>query len=166
MAKAIEFLAPYPLDECKRRLEAQMNAPWSVLALAEARPLIGEFQGTRLRARKRAWFRHALQTYLFAELIAEGSETRIRCRFAMRLLDKIFCIVWFSGLLLIGGLAFFGTLFQALHRGLAGVWPTLFIFLWTVVLGSTPVGVGRYFARPDRRFLTDFIHETLNARRI
>ena len=165
MADAVGFVAPYPVEECKRRLEAEMNAPLSILALAEARPLIGRFRGNQLRARRRVWYRRSF--YLSAELIAEGSETRIRCRFSMHPFDKVVRIVWFSGLVLIGGGALIAAIIDAaLHRDLARVWPSIVIPIFMLIFGLVVGGFGHHIARNDQRFLTDFIAETLSARQI
>ena len=162
----VELLAPYPVEECKRRLEAEMNAPLSILALAEARPLIGRLRGNHLRARSRVWYRRS-QTYLSAELIAEGSETRIRCRFSMHPFYKVVRIVWFSGLALIGGGALVAAIIDAsLHRDVARVWPSIVIPIFMSIFGFVVAGFERHITRTDTSFLSDFITQILNARRI
>src|SRR5580700_3802951 len=74
MEKRIELVSPYPVEECKRRLEAQMHRSMPILSLAETRPVpvIGRIRGTRLRARRGTWYGNSFKTYLSAEFIAEG----------------------------------------------------------------------------------------------
>jgi hypothetical protein len=161
MKKTVEFVSPHPVEECKRRIEAQMNTPFSVLALAEARPLIGRFRETWLRARRRPlWYRNSFQTYLSAELVAEDGETRIRCRFSMHPLVKAFMTLWFSVLVLVGGFMFIDALRPDVARGFALAVPLMLM----LVGGAALVGFGRYMARGDRRFLTDLVQKTLNAK--
>ena len=140
---------------------AQMRS--ALFPVFSGQPLIGRFVGTRLRVRKRIWYANPGQTYLSAELIAEGGETRIRCRFSLSRLVVMFHILWFSGVVLAGGFAFV----DALHQDVARAWrscavPTMLM----LVLGSALVGFERFLARNEQRFLTDFVQQTLNARRI
>jgi hypothetical protein len=139
-----------------------MNAPLDVLALAEARPLIGRIRGSRLRARKRTfWYRNSFQTYLSAELVADGSETRIRCRFGMHPFVIAFSVVWLCAATSLCGVALlhFGNSRQASPDA----WPGIAVCLLLPAFGWGIVCFGRYLARGEKQFLTDFIRQTLNA---
>ena len=79
---------------------------------------------------------------------------------------KIFLCIWFGGVILIGGMAFLTAIRQLLF-GVGGVQnPALAIAVLPVMLavGYGFVRLGRYIARDEARFLTDFLIRTLDAR--
>ena len=93
MAK-LELVSPFPLVECQRLLN---------LGLQRSTAVEGSITGTRLRARKRIFYRNSFQIRLSASLLEEGAHTRIVCRFGMHPVVIAFLVVWVGALLFIGG---------------------------------------------------------------
>ena len=155
MAK-LELVSPLPLVECQRLLN---------LGLQRSTAVEGSVKGTRLRARKRIFYRNSFQIRLSASLIEEGSHTRIICRFGMHPVVIAFLVFWFGVLLFIGGggiIAGVVELISGLHseaRDLVGSLIPAMMLMFGVMM----LLVGRYLAAGDRRTLTGFVRETLNA---
>jgi len=155
MAK-LELVSPLPLVECQRLLN---------LGLQRSTAVEGSVKGTRLRARKRIFYRNSFQIQLSASLIEEGSHTRIICRFGMHPVVIAFLVFWFGALLFIGGGGISAGVFElmsGLHseaRDLVGSLIPAMMLMFGVMM----LLVGRYLAAGDRRTLTGFVRETLNA---
>ena len=155
MAK-LELVSPLPLVECQRLLN---------LGLQRSTAVEGSVKGTRLRARKRIFYRNSFQIRLSASLIEEGSHTRIICRFGMHPVVIAFLVFWFGALLFIGGGGIGAGVFElmsGLHseaRDLVGSLIPAMMLMFGVMM----LLVGRYLAAGDRRTLTGFVRETLNA---
>jgi hypothetical protein len=155
MAK-LELVSPLPLVECQRLLN---------LGLQRSTAVEGSVKGTRLRARKRIFYRNSFQIRLSASLIEEGSHTRIICRFGMHPVVIAFLVFWFGALLFIGGGGISAGVFElmsGLHseaRDLVGSLIPAMMLMFGVMM----LLVGRYLAAGDRRTLTGFVRETLNA---
>ena len=145
-----ELVSPLPLSECCSRLRAAMSPSVRLLI---AGPVIGSVIGMRFWARKHIGYRNSFQTYLSGELIEEGGQTRIRCRFLMH----PFVIVFVAALL---GFALFKCLELAIKGQLSIGPPTLF------VLGFAVVCICRLFAQGEQQFLIDFLGQTLDARAV
>ena len=156
MAK-LELVSPLPLVECQRLLN---------LGLQRSTAVEGSVKGTRLRARKRIFYRNSFQIRLSASLIEEGSHTRIICRFGMHPVVIAFLVFWFGVLLFIGGggiIAGVVELISGLHseaRDLVGSLIPAMMLMFGVMM----LLVGRYLAAGERRTLIGFVRETLKAR--
>jgi hypothetical protein len=97
----------------------------------------------------------------------EHSGTAISGVCAMHPLVRIFNIVWFGGVALIGGTVLIATGWNALSSKSAESRDTLLgmvIPLGMLAFGIGLVRFGRYLARNDPRFFTDFLIQTLDAR--
>jgi len=163
-SKDVELVSSLPLETCRSRLISEIDAPWTVLG---NRPVIGQIAGTKLRARKRIWYRNSFQISMSAEMVERDGYTHILCRFSMHPFVRIFITVWFTGVLLVGGLVFLASLASlslADQSVPAGTWPGLILPIGMFLLGLGAVRVGRTLAGDERLFLLDFLCKTLTAK--
>jgi hypothetical protein len=144
----IELRSPLSLDECCSRLRDAIS-PDSLFANG---PVLGDITGSRLRARKHIVRRGAFQAYLAAHLMDDAGCTLIKCRFTMRWWD--FCFLAFWMLLVV--------LQWRLHSAdRPAVLPVLMIVGGIVVFCRM-----RYLAHEERRFLIEFLRNTVGAREV
>ncbi len=156
----IDLISPLPLDECRRRLSANIATRWLT---PSDKPLIGTLSDTTLRVRKKIAYRNSFQTFLFARLTAQGRHTALRCRFSMHPFVLIFMIVWFSGLLVgVGGANLILSLAN-LKAGRPMLDPGALIPLLMMIFGIGLVVAGRTLARDERQFLIDLLCRLLEA---
>jgi hypothetical protein len=162
-----QLVAPFPLDECIRRLRDDIAPFWAPFG---GRRLVGRLSGTSLRVRKPVWTNHWLQTRLFATLVDAGDRTRIVCRFTVHPLVKAFMAIWFSGVVLLGGTIFLLTLAGLMTSsprsapGNGERWIGLIVPPAMLLLGAALVGFGRWRARDERQYLLDALRAILDAR--
>lgn len=167
----IELYSPLSLTECAQRLESAIDCERSVLisfsSMFGTKPVVGRVTQTSLKLRKRIGYRNSFQSFLTAAMRAEGTGTVISGEFAMHPFVRVFMILWFSGVILIGGTMFFITigalLFGPTHHGdhawIGAVVPPIMIGF-----GVGLIRFGQYLARNEARFITDFLLQTLNAK--
>jgi hypothetical protein len=156
-----ELVSPLPLEECRRRLQEQMDGP---MTLFGKRPVIGIISGTTLRARKRVAHRNSFYTRLVVKLRSDGNEMVVSCWFGMHPFVIAFMIVWFAiALFGVGGLAIPHLMARALD-GRPGAWFALLVPIGMLTFGAVLLGGGRYLARGERAFLTGFVRDALEAK--
>ena len=155
MAK-LELVSPFPLVKCQRLLN---------IGLQRSTVVEGSIKGTRLRARKRIFYRNSFQIRLSASLLEEGAHTRIFCRFGMHPVVIAFLVVWFGVLLFISGSGIIAGVVELISgtrseaRDLVG----LLIPAMMLMFGVMILLVARYLAAGERLTLTGFVRETLSA---
>ena len=134
-------------------------------AFEPTKPVIGSINGSSLRLRKRIEYRNSFQTSLSAEMHREGTGTAIVGEFAMHPLVVGFMALWFTGVVFFGILAGLAKLASAqpgstLHASDdAGI--VLFVPPGMLIFGIGLVMFGRFLARQEARFITDFLVRTL-----
>ena len=151
-----ELIAPLSPEECVTRLNDKVGGMFG------DSPVVGSVGTRSLRLRKRLHnANNSFQTYLRATLNGEGKATRLSCRFGPHPAVVAFMLFWLVFATAIG-IAFVSLGGQA--EG--GDVPMAVRFMPFLML---PFGIalfigGRYWARHERQFLLDFLHETLDAR--
>jgi hypothetical protein len=157
------LISPLPTSECLRRLSEAVDPPAKWFG---ERPVIGRIDGSRLRARRRIPYRNSFQTELTAELSAAGGGTRIGCRFGMHPV-VIVILLAVLGVFGLGSVATLPGTIAQLAAGSAGdpiSWMMAAPPLLAVAGVGAIVAIGRIFAAGERRFLIDFLCETLDAK--
>lgn len=155
-----ELVSPLSTIECTDRLRSVTQSEWAIFGTS---PVVGKVGEKSFRLRKRLKMsRNSFQTYLFARLKSEGASTRLTCRFGMHPSVVIFMIVWLGG---VTAGAIVG-LVVGLRQYSSGTMPSAVgLAPWGMALfGIVLVGVGRRMARGERKFLMDFLQETVEAR--
>lgn len=167
----IQLFSPLPPAECASRLAAAMDVErsplFSVAGLFGSKPVIGRVTETSLRLRKRIGYQNSFQSFLVATLRGEAGGTVISGEFAMHPFVNAFMFVWFGGVILIGGTGFLaavGTIFFVSGSQRQTAWMGVVIPPLMLAFGFGLVRFGRYLARDEARFLTDFLAQTLDAK--
>lgn len=168
---ALALVSPHSPAECAARLAPLIDHEGTVgLALKGmfgSKPVIGEATASSLRLRKRLGYRNSFQTHLTATLQPTGTGTLITGEFGMHPLVKGFMTVGL-GVLAIAAVPF------AIYSGVSflrspGDDATKHLFgvlvpVAMLAFGFGLVRFGRYLARNEARFLTDFLIQALEAR--
>jgi len=166
----LELYSSLPLDECARRIsdaiDSERSPLFSLVSLFGSHPVAGRVDGFSLSLRKRIGYRNSFQSHLTATMRAEGSGTLVSGEFAMHPFVRVFMTIWFSGVILIGGTMFIvatgAFLFGSPPRG-NNAWVGIFVPPVMVAFGFALVRFGRYLARDEARFITEFLVRVLNA---
>ena len=154
-----ELVSPLSIIECIDRLRSATQSEWTIFGTCPVVAKVGE-KSFRLRKRLKA-SHNSFQTYLFAKLSSEGTSTRLTCQSGMHPFVVIFMIVWLGGVTAgaIGSLVF------GLRQYSNGTIPSAAgLVPWGMALfGIVLVVVGRRMARGERKFLMDFLRDTVEA---
>ena len=165
----IQLFSPLPPAECASRLKVAMDterlAHFSLAGFFGSRPVVGQVTESSLRLRKRIGYRNTFQTFLTATMRPEAGGTVISGEFAMHPFVRVFMLIWFGGIIIIGGTMFVATASSMLSGSGQGqnTWMGVVIPTAMLAFGFGLVRLGRFLARTESRFLTDFLVQTLNA---
>jgi hypothetical protein len=163
----IQLLSPLTPAECVSRLTAVIDterlasSSWS-----GSRPVVGRVTDSSLRLRKRIRYRNSFQSFLTATMRPEAGGTLISGEVAMHPFVRAFMLIWLSGVLFIGGTMFLATVgSMAIASGShhQNAWMGVVIPPVMLAFGFGLVCFGRYLARDEGRFLTDFLSRTLDV---
>jgi hypothetical protein len=167
----IQLLTPLTPTECALRLtaaiDAERSAFFSLAGLLGSKPVAGRVTESSLRLRKRIGYRNSFQSFLTATMQQELGGTVISGEVGMHPFVRVSMFIWFGGVILIGGTIFaasissmiFGSGSLRQNAWLGAVIPPVML-----AFGYGLIRFGRYLARHDARFLTDFLIQTLDAR--
>ena len=147
-------------------MDAEPSAFFSLASSFGSKPVVGRITETSLRLRKRIGYRNSFQSFLAATLRPEAGGTVISGEVGMHEFVKVFMFIWFGGVILIGGTMFVATVGKILFGSgnqHENVWMGVVIPPVMLIFGFGLVRFGRYLARDEARFLTDFLVQTLNA---
>lgn len=147
-------------------MDTEHSALFSLAGLVGSKPVVGRVTETSLQLRKRIGYRNSFQSFLSATLRHEAGGTLISGEVAMHPFVTVFMFIWFGFVILIGGTMFVatvGTLFFGPGNRHENAWMGAVIPPVMLVFGFGLVRFGRYLARDEARFLTDFLIQTLNA---
>ncbi len=162
-AKAVELVSPLPIEECRLLLQAAMDAPWEVVGSGL---VAGRISGSKLYMRKQSWYKNPFQTRLVADMHEQAGRTFIRCRFSLHPFVKVFWVLWFAVVLLVGGPIFVISLLALTAvpaRVPEGAWEGILVPVGMLVFGVGNSWLGRYLARNERGFLIAFVRNTVAA---
>src|SRR5277367_2110356 len=164
----IEVFSPFTPADCASRLREAIDGGVMVSLFGMgSKPVIGRVSESSFRLRRRIRYHNSYQTYLTATMRPELGGTVISGVCAIHPLVRIFNIVWFGGVALIGGAVFLATGWNALSGKSGESRDTLLGMIIPLVMLAFGIGLvrfGRYLARNDPRFLITFLIQTLNAR--
>ena len=166
----IELHSPHPPAECASRLSAAIDAENSaLLSLAGVfgnKPFLGRVTETSLHLRKRIAYRNSFQSMFSGTMRPSNGGTVITGDFAMHPFVIVFMAVWFCGVLGIGGtlaIATIAHLFSGAEPRGDHDWLGIVAPVGMAIFGVALVAVGRYIARQEAQFITDFLTRTLDA---
>jgi len=163
----LRIYSPLPPDECARRISAAIDPERSsFFSRVGSRPIVGRVDSSSIRLRKRINYGNSFQTFLTATVRAHDAGTVIQGEFAMHPLTRIFMPVWFGGVLFVGGASYMISVFSKVthpspHQEAS--WPLLLISAGMLVCGYLVLQFGRYLARYEAAFITEFLRSTLDS---
>ena len=130
-------------------------------ALFGSKPVVGRVSQSSFRLRKRIKYGNIFQTYITATIRAGGSHTIIAAHLGMLPLVLWFMVLWIAGFIYSKATYFADALSTASVSAVASrdVILLLCVLLFAVAL---PL-FGRFLARNEGRFLTDFLIHHLQA---
>jgi hypothetical protein len=128
--------------------------------------VVGQVTASTLRLRKRIRYNNSFQTRLTATMEPAGRGTLIRGKFALHPFTRVFLPIWFGGVLFFCAIAIVALVSHpgGSPQGNGNGWMFLLIPLGMLVFGLALVRFGRFLARDEQRFLTEFLRQTLDAR--
>jgi hypothetical protein len=156
-----------PLFECAHRLKDAVDEPrWALFSLsghAGSKTVIGTIDATEVRLQRRSRFRHPWEAvFLYARLVPDESGTRIEGRFRRRRSNVIFMGLWITFAIVVGAVLFayaVAELVAPTGRASGNPWVGVAVppIFW--------IAAACYFwrGRRERRFLTAFVRDTVNA---
>jgi hypothetical protein len=166
-SKRIELSSPLTPAGCASRLREVIDIEGVATALfgLGSKPVIGKISESSFRLRRRIRYGNSFQIFLFATIRPKAGGTLISIGFAMHPFVRIFSVVWFAALTLIGGKIFLSTAWTTLFDRSGDSRDALGIAVPLAMLGFgiALLRFGRYLARNDPRFLSDFLIEKLDA---
>jgi hypothetical protein len=150
-------MSPLSLQACRERLDAAIDSPWMLFG---TKSVIGTAQTGRLIARKRKFYRNSFQTRLVARMEEVPDGTRITCHYGMHPLAAIFMVIWLGFATLIAA-AF---LVHILKTGGAD-WNWVGVVPFAMpVFGYAMLRFGKYLARDEAYYLSEFVITTVEGR--
>ena len=164
--RTIELRSPLSVADCVARLREAIDPPSKLFG---SRPVVGRVDNGGFRLHKRIHYRSSFQTHAMARFHEDEAGTRVSCRFGMHPVVLVFFAAWMSIVLVVGarGLVIaLGAAFSTRPEGAAPFAVPLagaVLPLGMLVFGAALVGFGRWLAREEERFLTDFLCVRLEA---
>ncbi len=165
--KHLELYSSLSPSDCAERLSQAIDRERVIsFSFTGSHPVAGRVDGSSFRIRQRLHYRNSFQTFLAGSIQPQGTGSIIRGDFAMHGFVRAFMPVWFGGVALLGSVFFVVallTIFAGTSSQRSGAWAGLVVPPLMFVFGIALVRFGRYLARDEARFLTDFLRETLQA---
>jgi hypothetical protein len=166
----LEIFSPLPPAECAARLASTIDRERSLLfsstALLGSKPVIGQASESSLRLRKRIRYRNSFQSFLFATMRPQQGGTLISGTFAMHPMVRTFMFVWFGFVAVIGGALTLATVRGTLSSSDGNSHSPMGVIIpvGMLCIGLALIRFGRYLARNEARFISDFLIQTLHGR--
>ena len=165
--RTIELRSPLSVVDCVARLREAIDPPSKLFG---SRPVVGRVDSGGFRLCKRIHYRSSFQTHAMARFREDGAGTRVSCRFGVHPVILVFVAAWMSIVLVVGARGFviaLGAVFSSRPEGAAPLALPLtgaMLPAAMLVFGAALFGFGRWLARDEERFLTDFLGVTLGAK--
>jgi hypothetical protein len=139
--RAVELVSPLPPDEAVARLREAVDRG-GLPSWFGSKSVVGRVSGRSVRLHRRISYQNSFQTFLTGTLEAHGEGCAFRGTAGMHPLVTAFVVVWFAGIVLIGGAVFVAAV-RRLVMG-AGEPVGLIVTPLMVVFGVFMVWFGRY----------------------
>src|SRR5205823_4111258 len=131
------------------------------------RPVLGEVRESTFRLQKRQYSRNDFAGHFCGTVDAEPGGSRIQGTFDVPCWTKYFMRLWLAGIVLCGAPIFVLTLLDVLtgsHHMTGDTWAGLVVPPALIVFGTILPTAGRVFGRGDRKFILNFLQQTVAAR--
>ena len=148
-----------PIVACISRLRGVVQSEWALFGKSPVVGRVGE-SSFKLRKRLSGGAYNSFQTYVSGRLTGDGVLTRLTCRFGMHWFVTLFTTLWLTPFLAI--LTF--SIADDLANLRAPAFDDYFVFSVFALFGIGLLCIGRYMARNEKRYLLNFLRETIDAR--
>jgi len=158
---------PTVIEALRRSIDPEKRTLFSLSGYKGDRPVLGEVQGNEFKLQKRRYSRNDFAGQFYGTIEAETGGSRIQGYFDAPRWARYFMRFWLAGAILCGAPIFVLTLLDALtgsHHTTGDTWVGLVVPPALIVFGTVLPKVGRAFGRGDRRFLVEFLQQTVAAR--
>jgi len=165
----VQLYSPHPPAECVARLRAVINSE-HLFCLPNwfgTEPVSGRVTETSLRLSKRIWYRNSFQSFLFAKMRPEAGGTVISGKVGMHPFTSVFMCIWLGVAFIFGGIILVPSVRSLIAHPdniQQETWVGCAVPLLMPTFGFCLVWCGRFLARNEDRFLTDFLSQTLDAK--
>src|SRR5690348_17908731 len=95
--ETVELMSPLAEQECLQRLRNSIGSDWRLFDPHEILGAVGK-RSFRLSVQRRWLRRNLFQTFVYGETVAQGTATKILCRFGMQRLAAVV-----AGILFVAG---------------------------------------------------------------
>lgn len=164
----VQFFSPHSPADCVSRLRAAVNSEafFDLSSWFGTMPVSGRVSESSLRLRKRIWYRNDFQSFLYATMQPETGGTVIFGKVGLHPFTTVFICIWLGvavlmcGTVLTPSIRSFFAHPDAVHQE---TWVGCVVPIIMPVFGIGLVWFGRFLARNEDRFLTEFLVQTLDA---
>jgi hypothetical protein len=160
----LDLFVPASPGECLARLEAATDQGVWFPSMFGAKPLVGRVTDFTLRLRKQTFYANSFQTRYFATLQPAPGGTIISGSFGMHPFVRAFLVFWFGVLVVVEAILLLVAVGVISLGKDSNLWVGLIVPPVMAAFGLLWIFVGRFMARDEQRFLTDFLIKTLDAR--
>jgi hypothetical protein len=163
----IIFRSPHSIEECHRRLKESVDT--SFFPFFSSKQVAGKVSKNSISIRKRISYRNSFQTVLRGSLNPTTNGTEIMSTIGLHPFVKIFMIIWFCGLIIIGGMIIviaLSSFFRENSPTDIGSIMGILIPPGLTVFGIALLKFGKYLARDESIILKNFLIDLLEAKEI
>ncbi len=157
----VELISPHAEQVCLQRLRDSIGSEWKPFQQRQVLGAVGD-HSFRLMVRHGPFTQNMFQTLVYGTTRAQGSTTKIVCRFGLQRLAAVICGLLFTvGLLAVG----YETVLDLLKTSsLADVIVSIAIPTGYLLFVAVVVFVGRVIAQDEPFILLNFLRDTINAK--
>ena len=155
------------MDTLRRSIDPEQRTLFSLSGYKGERPVLGEVGEGTFRLQKRRYSRNDFAGHFFARVEPEPGGSRIQGYFDAPRWSRHFMRFWLAFAVLCGAPIFVLTLldvFTGSHHTTGDTWVGLVVPPALILFGSVLPKVGWAFGRGDRKFMLDFLQQTVAAR--
>jgi hypothetical protein len=158
---------PTVMEVLHRSIDPERRTLFSLSGYKGDRPLLGEVRENTFRLQKRRYSRNDYAGQFYGTIEGETGGSRIQGYFDAPRWAKYFMCFWLAGAVLCGAPIFVLTLLDVLtgsHHTAGDTWVGLVVPPSLILFGTVLPKVGRVFGRGDRKFMLEFLQQTVAAR--
>jgi len=161
-------LAPATLlDALRRSIDSEQRTLFSFSGYKGDRPVLGEVRENTFRLQKRRYSRNDFAGQFYGTVVSETAGSRIEGYFDAARWARYFMRFWLAFAIFCGAPIFVLTLLDVLtgsQHTTGDTWVGLVVPPALILFGTVLPKVGRAFGRGDRKFLLEFLQQTVAAR--
>ena len=155
------------MDTLRRSIDPEQRTLFSLSGYKGERRVLGEVRESTFRLQKRRYSRNDFAGHFYGTVEAEPGGSRIQGYFDAPRWARYFMRFWLLGAVLCGAPIFVLTLLDVLtgsHHTTGDTWVGLVVPPTLILFGTVLPKVGRVSGRGDRKFMLEFLQQTVAAR--